>query len=235
MMRKIKKLLFKNKFVYDLLRHIVGIFYVIAGKKNFAIGGVKIVNKGNARIRKQVAGSGNVVIIGEDAYLFDVNIRIRGNDNRIIIGENVSLGTGSSFWVEGNGVEIIIGDSCTFTHTVEFAAQEDGRKILIGKDCMFSNNIKVRTSDSHPIIDRESGKRINFAKDVYIGNHVWIAPNTTVMKGAYIEDGAIIGSDTMVNSFIGHNCLAVGHPAIVKKENVEWGRDSVLGNIPNLI
>lgn len=89
---------------------------------------------------------------------------------------------------------------------------------------MFSNSIIVRTSDSHPIFD-EDGKRSNPAKDVEIGNHVWIAPNSKVMKGVTIGEGSIIGSDTIVTKDIPESCLAVGHPAHVVKTNVKWTRD----------
>lgn len=127
--------------------------------------------------------------------------------------------------MEGNNITIVIGAGTTFTHTVHFCAQEDGVAIEVGEDCMFSNNIIVRTSDAHPIYDIQTDIRLNPPKNVVIGNHVWIAPNTKVMKGAVIGDGAIIGSDTMVSKCIPPNSLAVGHPAKVVKHDVKWTRE----------
>lgn len=87
---------------------------------------------------------------------------------------------------------------------------------------MFSNNIIIRTSDAHSIIDLNTGERLNPAKDVKIGNHVWIAPNSRIMKGSIIEDGSIIGSNTMVTKRIPSNVLAVGMPARIVRDNIKW-------------
>ena len=92
---------------------------------------------------------------------------------------------------------------------------------------MFSNNIVVRTSDSHPIYRIDDNQRINPAKSVTIGNHVWVAPNTKIMKGVNIENGSIIGSDTIVTKVIPENSLAVGHPARVVKSNIKWTRENL--------
>ena len=60
------------------------------------------------------------------------------------------------------------------------------------------------------------------ARDVNIGKHVWIAPNSRIMKGVTIDDGAIVGSNTLVTKNIPSNCLAVGMPARIVKENIFW-------------
>lgn len=74
---------------------------------------------------------------------------------------------------------------------------------------MLSNNLILRTSDSHPINDMNNDKRINLAKDVVIGENVWIASQSIIMKGAKIGDSAIIGSRTFVTNKIPAHCLAV--------------------------
>lgn len=111
------------------------------------------------------------------------------------------------------------------TRDIHICAQEDNSTIHIGKDCMLSNNIIIRTSDSHPIYDKLTGSRINFSKNVFIGNHVWIAPNSKILKGANIGDGCIVSSNTMVSKSINDNCLVVGMPSKVIKENISWNRN----------
>ena len=113
------------------------------------------------------------------------------------------------------------------TMRCHFNAQEHDTKIIVGEDCMFSNTIIVRTSDSHPIYDKE-GNRINPAKDIIIGKHVWIAPSSVIMKGANIGDGCIIGSHSMVNKNVPSNSLSVGMPSKVVKEGVVWTRKNVI-------
>lgn len=113
---------------------------------------------------------------------------------------------------------------------IHINAQENNSKIIIGKDCMFSNHIIIRTSDSHPIIDVKTGERTNPAKNVIIGEHVWVAPNSEIMKGSIIGDGSIIGSQTMTGKQFPNQVLLVGRPAKVVKENVTWTRDDIIFN-----
>lgn len=160
------------------------------------------------------------------ATLIETAIRIRWNNNHLIINEGCVIGKGCSFWLEGNENTIEIGKNTTMTMRCHFNAQEHGTRIIIGEDCMFSNNIIVRTSDSHPIYN-DSGERINIAKDVLLGSHVWIAPSSVVMKGSDVGSGCMIGSHSMVNNTIPENALAVGMPAKVVKEGVRWTRENV--------
>lgn len=189
-----------------------------------------IDNKGFGSFSKTIRGSNNSIVIGENAQLIETEFHIIGNNNYIAIGNNVFLGKNCSLWIEGNNIQIIIGDKSTFTHNVYFDAQENNTYIKVGEDCMFSHQIYIRTSDAHPIFDMNTGKRTNYAKPVTIGNHVWIAPDTKIMKGANIEDGCVIGTNTMVNSVIVSNSLAVGVPAKIVKHNIMWSRDDVIFN-----
>jgi acetyltransferase-like isoleucine patch superfamily enzyme len=52
---------------------------------------------------------------------------------------------------------------------------------------------------------------------IFIGKDVWIAAGSKIVKGAKINDGAVIGAMSMVNSEIEENGIAVGIPAKVKK------------------
>ena len=137
------------------------------------------------------------------------------------------MGPYCSFWMEGNNITVIIGDYTTFTHTVHFCVQEDNMRVDVGSDCMFSNHVTIRTSDAHPIYDT-MGNRTNLPQPVAIGEHVWVAPDSKILKGANIGDGAVIGSDTMVtNQVIPPFSLAVGHPARVVKHDIRWTRESL--------
>ena len=176
--------------------------------------------------KKPIIGNNNVVDI-KSSIIRDSSIRIRGNDNKLLVEDGCNIGKGCSFWLEGNNNTIIIGRNTTMTLKCHFNAQEHNTTIIVGEDCMFSNTIIVRTSDSHPIFNSE-GVRINPAKDVIIGKHVWIAPSSVIMKGAILGDGCIVGSHSMVNKSIPNSCLAVGMPAKVVKEAVSWTRDDVL-------
>lgn len=92
----------------------------------------------------------------------------------------------------------------------------------IWDDCLFSYNVELRTSDSHSLLDGE-GIKINPAKDVHIGNHVWIAQKSLVLKGAKIGNDSVVAAGSVVT---GHefpdNTLLIGSPARAGRENINW-------------
>lgn len=187
----------------------------------------KVINRGSGTFHKMIVGKDNLIRIGKETKLHGTVFHIKGNQNIIEIGDNCTIGKGCSFWIEANNAKIIIGNGTTFVQHIHFNAQEEGMQINVGSSCMFSNHIVVRTSDSHPIYDIETGERINPAKNVTIGNNVWVAPDTKIMKGACIGDGCVIGSNSMVNKVIDANTLAVGTPARVAKTNIRWTREEI--------
>ena len=50
---------------------------------------------------------------------------------------------------------------------------------------------------------------------IFIGNDVWIAARCVILKGAKINDGAVIGAQSLVNCEIPANAIAVGTPVKV--------------------
>lgn len=183
-------------------------------------------NKGFGGLKRDIIGRNNSIYIGENTRLSKLKIRIRGNSNSVIIKDGCAFGPDCSLWLEGNNITIVIDSGCTFTMRCHLNAQEDNSQISIGKDCMFSNHIIVRTSDSHPIYDLKTKERLNNPEHVIIGDHVWIAPNTKIMKGSVIPNGCIIGSDTTTTkAFTQENAMIVGRPAKVIKTDVEWTRE----------
>lgn len=100
---------------------------------------------------------------------------------------------------------------------------DNGTSMTIGNSCLFSANVIVRTSDSHSIIDSTTKQRINYGRNVSIGNMVWVGYGVTILKGSVIGDNTAIGTESLVSgSQIPPNSIAVGIPAKIVKSNVEW-------------
>lgn len=53
----------------------------------------------------------------------------------------------------------------------------------------------------------------NKVAPVEIGEDVWIAANSTVLRGSRIEDGAVIGAKSLVKGHVQANSISVGIPA----------------------
>lgn len=188
-------------------------------------GGLKVVNHGCAKLRKDVIGADNSITIGKGSLIHKMELYVRGKDNTVEIGKSCIIGHNCSIRIEGNGCNVSIGDGTTMTRDIHICVQEDGMSITIGKDCMFSNNIIVRTSDSHPIY--KDGQRINPPAPIVIGNHVWIAPETTILKGVVVGDNCILASKSLLTKSVAESCLVAGLPAKVVKTGVNWTRESL--------
>lgn len=67
-----------------------------------------------------------------------------------------------------------------------------------------------------PVEDQESGWSQAKPAPV-IGNDVWIGANAQILRGAVIEDGAIIGAGAIVTGRIPAYAIAVGIPAKVQR------------------
>jgi len=169
----------------------------IEGKNNRIVFGKKFTGALNISI----VGDNNLVQIGRKCRLKKSNIRIRSSDTKIIIGDQTTCGIGCRFILS------------------------EKRDIYLGDDCMLSSNVTIRTGDGHSIIDAKSGKRINPADDIVIGNHVWIGFNSIVLKGARIADNCIVGAASLINKkFSTPGCVLAGTPAHIVREGITWDR-----------
>lgn len=179
------------------------------------------------RLQLTVHGSDNHIQVGSNSRVEDVHIYMRGSGHRLVIGEGCHI-TGGSAWFEDYGCVISIGRR-TSIQSAHLAATEPGSAIEIGTDCMFAYDIDVRTGDSHSIIDPDTRLRINHARNVTIGDGVWIAAHVSILKGGSVGAGSIVGTRSVVTSEIPPRSLAVGSPAAVIRTPVRWTR----GRLPH--
>ena len=165
-------------------------------------------------------GEGNLIKIPSKTYCDNLVIIIKGNNNRLKIGEKCIFKNTNEIFIEGNDNKVVIGDNVTFDQNVGLVCCE-GTELSIGSNCIFANGVRVRTSDQHAIFD-ENNRRINHAKNVIIGNHVWLGASVIVMKGSNIGDGTVVGLNSMVFGTVPNNSIAVGRPAKIVKSNICW-------------
>ena len=124
--------------------------------------------------------------------------------------------------MQGDNNSVNISSNVTFDQNVLLVVCE-GTRVDIGEDCIFANGVTIRTSDQHAIYNNDN-MRINKAKNVKIGNHVWLGAHVIVMKGTEVGDGSVIGMNSMITKNIPINCIAVGTPAKPIKHNIHWNK-----------
>ena len=207
-----KEMAFHEKIVFLLTNRLIK-----RGRRN-------VIKIEKAKCRHNlftVIGNGNQINIGVGSQLKNIEFEVRGNNNYINIGKNVSL-KNSTIAVGDNGSFISIGDGTSIGKSATIVALESA-KIRIGSDCLFSSNISIRNSDSHSIIDLRDNYRRNAARDITIGNHVWLGENVTVLKGVEICDDVVIGNRSMLTKgCYQSNNIYAGFPVKLLRGGVSW-------------
>lgn len=174
-----------------------------------------------------IVGSNNIIEIKKDCKFNNVHFFLKGNGISLKIGSNVSFNNNGEIWIEDDNGKMVIGDFTTF-ESAHLAMTEPYSQLNIGEDCMFSNGIEIRTGDSHSIMDLVTEKRINFAKNISIDDHVWVGAHVVILKGVSLQKNTIIATKSLVTkSFDNQNILIGGSPARILKSDVYWLRERV--------
>ena len=175
-------------------------------------------------VKFHIIGHNNKIIIGRKARLNYCKITVLGNNCSIIIGGGNTNISNTSFFSQDNNCQIIIGNN--FTMESGHLASTEGSCITIGDDCMFSNDIEIRNGDSHSIIKAYTDERINWAKNINIGNHVWLTAHVRVLKGSQIPNNSIIANSSIVtNELKNPYSIYGGIPAQLIKTKIDWDRN----------
>lgn len=174
-----------------------------------------------------IHGDENVVIIHPGSQLTNLRIVMRGSRHRLEIGAGCVMTGPGGFAFEDYACTIIVGAGTSIENHLHVAAVEPCSSILIGKNCMFSAYVDIRTSDSHSILDQATGRRINPAANVVVGDHVWLGAETKILKGSTIGANCVVGTRAIVTSDIPPYSLAVGVPARVVKSGVTWSPERI--------
>ena len=163
---------------------------------------------------------GNIIECGYMDVPDLISIRFSGRGGRISFGKNVRAF--HRLEIEcGNDCSVVIGDDTTFDDVTIYSAYAD---VNIGKDCMFSYGVYVRNHDSHFIYELSTGDRINYSRDITIGDHVWVGQNSLLLSGFSIGTGSVVGAGAVSSSGFGDNEVIAGNPARVIREGVQWTR-----------
>lgn len=177
-----------------------------------------------------IIGNNNEIIIEESTLFNNVTFNIRGNNNMIWISKRVAFNKGGLLYIEDENCEIKIGERTTF-EDVHLAVTEPKSKITIGEDCMFAYDIDLRTGDSHSILDSTTMKRTNYARNVEIDDHVWVASHVSILKGVKLLKNTVVATRSVVTkSFEKEGILIGGTPVKVLKEGITWDRKRIYEN-----
>lgn len=93
----------------------------------------------------------------------------------------------------------------------------DEAKVTIGDYVFIAPDCGIYTA-GHPINVKQRNAGLEYAKEVTIGNNVWIGGGVKIMPGVTIGDNTVIGAGSIVTKDIPSGVIAVGNPCKVIKE-----------------
>ena len=134
-----------------------------------------------------------------------------GDNNYIELPFHANWGGRNTHW----GSNIYANFNLTFV--------DDGQ-IYIGDRVLFGPNVTVATA-SHPTDPERRAKGLQYNRDVYIGENVWIGANAVILPGVHIGKNSVIGAGSVVTKDIPENVVAVGNPCRVLREIEESDRE----------
>ena len=150
-------------------------------------------------------------------------------------GDNAALFIGDSEL--GNTTLILNENSCAYigkrSHLNPYARPQLIRTVVnqvffMGDDNLISENLEISTSDQHPLYDAESLEQVNKNQSIYIGDHVWVGRNCTLLQNSRMASGSVLGiQSVLAGKYAPANTVCAGVPARPLKEH------RFLKNIPN--
>jgi acetyltransferase-like isoleucine patch superfamily enzyme len=174
-------------------------------------------------VRFKWSGTGNVVHVGKGCDFRNVTFVVRGDGNTITFRDEVRINRRATLWLD-EGSALIVGSRSTF-EDVHLAVTE-GTKLQIGSDCMFATDVEVRTGDSHSVLEDASGQRINSARSIEVGSHVWVGSRVLILKGGSLAGNCVVAAGSVVTRPIDEpGSLVAGSPASVRRRGINWSRD----------
>lgn len=183
---------------------------------------IKSPTRFSTRVSVTFRGKNNRIIVDPKAKLKELLVVFDCDNGLLVIGPNSKHGFSMSIRI-GEDAQVLVGADVTSTTRCIVSAVE-GATVEFGADVMLASQNQVRADDGHPIFDVETGQRINPARDIHIGNHVWLGAQAVVLGGAHIGQGSVIGFGSIVTGRISNNCIAVGSPARMVRQNIAWER-----------
>ncbi|HEY1039547.1 MAG TPA: acyltransferase [Bacteroidia bacterium] len=139
----------------------------------------------------ETSQKGSKLIIGDNCRIDDfVKIKFTGGLGDIEMGKSVYLNSGCVLY-SGNGIKI-------------------GDHVLIGPNCSIVPTNHEFANKNELIFNQR------FAPSkggIIIEDDVWIGANVTILDGAVIKRGAVIGANSLVKGIIEEYSVNVGSPA----------------------
>ena len=133
----------------------------------------------------------------------------------VVVENGFSVGYGADIEVFAHAKLHIGGRGATNINTTIIC----GESISLGERVMLGRNVTIRDNNGGHYIARRGYQN---SKPVIIGQHAWLCEGCTVMAGAKVGEGAIVGAHSLVTGHVPSFAMVAGNPTQLVDENVYW-------------
>ena len=197
------------------LNQAIRIPILVSSRTSLNLRGGVIINSKNVCF-----GMINIGILGDSDGILTEKSNYIGCDkqSRIVFEGKMCMAPGGSIKAMGGGI-ITLGNNLSFNSHCTLLCK---KAITIGHNVMTGWNVLISDGDGHTIIN-ELGEQVNKPDPVIVGNNVWLAANTTLLKGAFVNDGSIVAMGCIVTRhYEENNVIIAGIPSKIVKYNIIW-------------
>ena len=138
----------------------------------------------------------------------------------------------NAIWSSEGGCRISYGSTIEILHNAILDSQFftmnssstliAAKKVCLGLDVMIGRGVIIYDSDHHTIRNIQ-GEVTNSDAPIFVGDHVWLATNTTVLKGSTIGSGSIVAANSVVRGAVPSGSLY--QPSKTKANYGTWSRE----------
>ena len=137
------------------------------------------------------------------------NVSVRFRPNSIQLGQRFTV-LQNSILEFNDTAAIKIGNNCLLSYGVVMAIRGDfvmGNNVMVGEYSSIRDYTHDYSVNDIPMI---SSKDIVYP--IKIGNNVWIGRGCIIMPGTIIEDGVVVGANSVVKGHLKSNAIYAGSP-----------------------
>lgn len=139
---------------------------------------------------------------------FDGPVRVTGT-GKVKLGEYCRLGRDVLFETTGDG-QIVVGERVRINAGSVLTAHAG---IQIGDDSLIGEYVSIRDANHGLKTGELIRKQPHESARIRIGRDVWIGRGCCVLKGILIDDGAVVGANSVLTQSVPKGSIFAGIPA----------------------